>query len=54
MMANPGGSYPGILGEFQFSVLNRCDNKMNTTRQVIFVKPLLKPITKEDVFEGVG
>jgi hypothetical protein len=35
--ANPGGEYPLILGEFQYSVINRCDNKVNTTRQVVLV-----------------
>jgi hypothetical protein len=32
VMANPGALYPLILNDFQYSIMNRCDNKVNTTR----------------------
>jgi hypothetical protein len=53
--ANPGASYPAILNSFQFSVLKKCDNKVNSTRGIIFVEPEPKPWSSEDfINEGLA
>ena len=52
MMANPGGAYPSVLKNFQWGILNGCDQKVYTTRDVIFVQPNEKPWSKEEILAG--
>jgi hypothetical protein len=54
MMANPGALYPQVLGEFQFKVLNKCDEKSNTTRNIMFVSELEKKWEDEDILKDAG
>ena len=54
MKANPGACYPLILGEFQFKVLSKCDEKSTSTRNIIFVKELERKWTDDDIIEGSG
>ena len=54
MMSNPGACYPAILAEFQYGALNRCDNKVNTLRQIVFVKPHVKTWTSKEIITGLA
>ena len=53
LKANPGGRYPNVLNHFQYAVLKRCDTKINTTRNIIFVKPNPKIWSNEDLLDGL-
>jgi hypothetical protein len=49
IMANPGAWYPAILSEFQFMVLNRCEQKLDTTRNIVLVKAYQKSWTNDEI-----
>ena len=54
LMANPGGGYPSVLKNFQWSVLNKCDQVTRTTRDIVMVKPIEKIWTDEELLVGLG
>ena len=48
--ANPGSYYPEILKEFQWGVLNRCEQVTMSTRQIQFIKGPPKPWSVDEFF----
>jgi hypothetical protein len=54
MYANPGAGYPSVLSEFQYMVLNRCEQVSQTNRNVIFVFPRKKTWTNDEIIHGLG
>ena len=50
MYGNPGGPYPLVLKEFQYGILNKCEESSLCSRNLVFVRGLPKPWKTEDFF----
>ena len=55
MRGNPGGQYPNILKDFQWGVLNKCQEKStNTDRQLIFVEGRTKKVDNSEILKDLN